>query len=67
MFARQSNRPTHRVYLVSKTPACPPSYLECGGAWIHIDGAGFDLRFTLQPAEGALIVVRAMQAEGAAQ
>lgn len=52
------NRPTHRVYAVTKTGGMK-FWREIGAAWLHKDGEGFGVKLELLPlAPGAEIVIR---------
>jgi hypothetical protein len=61
-------RPTHRIYSVSKGEEGKANWTVIGAAWPHKDGQGFGLHFTAKPLDGAEIVLRAVkdQEEGAA-
>jgi hypothetical protein len=61
-------RPTHRIYSVTKDAAGTSDWKELGAAWTHRDEQGFNLRFTVNPAAGAEIVMRTVRAKkGGAQ
>jgi hypothetical protein len=61
-------RPTHRIYNVTKDAEGKSDWKELGAAWTHRDGQGFNLRFTVNPAAGAEIVLRKVRAKkGGAQ
>jgi len=51
-------RPTHRIYNVAKDAEGKAVWTEIGAAWGHKDGKGFNLKFSVTPAEGASIVLR---------
>ena len=57
-----SNRPTHRVYAVTrKDPKNRDDkgfWQSIGAAWAHEDGKGFTLKLELLPLTGAEIVAR---------
>jgi hypothetical protein len=52
-----SNRPSHRVYAVTKTGE-RTYWREIGAAWGHSDGEGFNLKLDFLPLNGAEIVIR---------
>ena len=66
MSNQSSNRPTHRVYAVTKKGREAKGFwTEIGAAWAHTDGKGFKIRLNLLPLDpNAEIVVREPQAEG---
>lgn len=53
----QPNRPSHRVYAVSRTGA-KSFWREIGAAWSHADGDGFSLKLDYLPLNGAELVIR---------
>ncbi len=62
------NRPTHRVYSVTKNAENGSKWTEIGAAWPHKDGQGFNLKFNAMPANGAEVVLRTATAKkGGAQ
>ena len=64
-----SNRPTHRVYAVTKN-GDKNYWTEIGAAWTHKDGKGFNVKLDYLPLNGAEIVIRepkAKDVEGGAQ
>ena len=52
------NRPTHRIYAVSKGKEEKTFWKGIGAAWAHKDGDGFNLRFDQFPVGGSEIVIR---------
>jgi hypothetical protein len=64
-----SNRPTHRVYAVTKKEGNEKgTWLEIGAAWLHRDGKGFGVKLDLVPfSDTAGIVVRAIEPKLAAK
>ena len=56
-------RPTHRIYSVSKSKSGKANWTEIGAAWPHKDGQGFGLQFMARPLDGTEIVLRAVSAE----
>lgn len=59
-----TNRPSHRVYAVTKEGT--QSYWHAiGAAWPHGDGEGFNLKLDYLPLNGADIVIRKPKAEEA--
>lgn len=66
--ASTKNRPTHRVFNVTKTGEGKSTWTELGAAWPHRDGQGFNLKLTKQPIPGADLVLRVATAKkGGAQ
>jgi hypothetical protein len=62
------NRPTHRIYSVTKDASGKSDWKDIGAAWPHKDGRGFNLRFTGGLTEGAEVIVRvARPRKGGAQ
>ena len=57
MTTRQTNRPSHRVYAVTKNGE-RSNWREIGAAWSHKDGEGFSLKLDFLPLSGAEIVIR---------
>lgn len=52
------NRPTHRIFNVTKAADGTSTWTELGAAWPHKDGRGFNLKLTKAPVPGADIVLR---------
>ena len=63
MTATTTNRPTHRIYAITKKKGSEKgNWLEIGGAWPHRDGKGYGLKLNLIPFLGnAEIVIRAIE------
>jgi len=62
------NRPTHRIFSVTKNAESGSKWTEIGAAWPHKDGQGFNLKFDAMPANGAEVVLRTVTAKkGGAQ
>jgi hypothetical protein len=62
------NRPTHRIYSVTKDAGAKSDWKDIGAAWPHRDGRGFNLRFASNPTEGAEVILRTVRAKkGGAQ
>jgi hypothetical protein len=62
------NRPTHRLYAVSKGGNDKSQWQEIGAAWQHKDGKGFNLKLNYLPLNGAELVIREAEAkDGGAQ
>ena len=59
------NRPTHRIYSVTKDASGKSDWKDIGPAWPHKDGRGFNLRFTVSPAAGAEVILRVARKGGA--
>ncbi len=57
MTTKQTNRPSHRVYAVTKNGE-RSNWREIGAAWSHKDGEGFSLKLDFLPLNGAEIVIR---------
>jgi hypothetical protein len=51
-----NNRPTHRVYAVTKTGE-RNFWNAIGAAWVHSDGWGFNVKLDYLPLNGAEIVI----------
>lgn len=60
----QSNKPSHRVYAVTKRGE-KSYWADIGAVWQHKDGKGFNLKLDLLPLNGAELVIREPQADGA--
>jgi hypothetical protein len=61
-MSKTSNRPSHRVYAVTKNGK-QSFWQPIGAAWAHADGEGFNLRLEYLPLNDAEIVVRTPKAE----
>ena len=57
MTTKQTNRPSHRVYAVTKNRDSN-YWREIAAAWAHKDGEGFNLKLDFLPLNGAEIVIR---------
>ena len=57
MTTKQTNRPSHRVYAVTKNGE-RSNWREIGAAWPHKDGEGFSLKLDFLPLNGAELVIR---------
>ncbi len=66
MTTRQTNRPSHRVYAVTRNGE-RNSWREIGAAWMHKDGEGFNLKLDFLPLKGAEIVIRKPKANEAGE
>jgi hypothetical protein len=66
MTTKQTNRPSHRVYAVSKNGE-RSNWREIGAAWAHKDGEGFSLKLDFLPLNGAELVIRKPKASEAAE
>ncbi len=64
MTTKQTNRPSHRVYAVTKNGE-RSNWREIGAAWSHKDGDGFSLKLDFLPLNGAEIVIRKPKANEA--
>jgi hypothetical protein len=64
----KNNRPTHRLYSVTRDDAGKTKWDPIGALWPHKDGKGFNLKLVKQPAAGADLVIRiASDKKGGAQ
>lgn len=64
MTTETTNRPTHRVYAVTKRPGQEKAnWTQIGAAWAHKDGKGLGLKLDLVPVSDAEIVLRELRAE----
>jgi hypothetical protein len=61
-MSKTTNRPSHRVYAVSKNGE-KSFWQPIGAAWVHVDGEGFNLKLDHLPLNGAEIVIRKPKAE----
>ncbi|MGQ4828553.1 hypothetical protein, partial [Enterococcus faecalis] len=59
-----SNKPSHRVHAVTKR-GDKSYWADIGAVWAHKDGKGFNLKLDLLPLNGAELVIREPQADGA--
>ena len=62
MTKSNTNRPSHRVYAVSKNGK-QSFWQPIGAAWAHADGEGFNLKLEYLPLNGAEIVIRKPKAD----
>ena len=60
----QSNKPSHRVHAVTKR-GDKSYWTDIGVVWAHKDGKGFNLTLDFLPLNGAELVIREPQADGA--
>jgi hypothetical protein len=60
-----SNRPTHKLYAVtkSKTPGGKGFWQEVGAVWPHEDGKGFNLKMDFMPLIGQELVIRELSTD----
>jgi hypothetical protein len=56
-MSKSTNRPSHRVYAVTKNGE-RNFWQPIGAAWAHGDGEGFNLKLDYLPLNGAEIVIR---------
>jgi len=61
-MSKSSNRPSHRVYAVSKNGE-RSFWQPIGAAWAHSDGDGFNVKLEYLPLNDAEIVIRKPKAE----
>jgi hypothetical protein len=62
-----SNRPTHRIYAVTKGRDDKTFWNSIGAAWAHKDGDGFNLRFDQFPVGDGEIVIRKAKPKAASE
>lgn len=53
-----TNRPTHRVYAVTRRANDESRWDEIGAVWKHKDGKGFNLKLNYLPLNGGELVIR---------
>ena len=53
-----SNKPSHRIYAVTKRAGDNNAWTEIGAAWPHKDGKGFSLKLEYLPLNGAELSLR---------
>ena len=54
-----SNKPSHRIYAVTKRNSGDKNdWTEIGAAWAHKDGKGFSLKLEYLPLNGAELSLR---------
>jgi hypothetical protein len=58
MTTTQSNKPSHRIYAVTKRAGDNNAWQEIGAAWPHKDGKGFSLKLEFLPLNGAELSLR---------
>ena len=63
-MSKTSNRPSHRVYAVTKNGE-RSFWQTIGAAWVHGDGEGFNLKLDYLPLNDAEIVIRKPKADEA--
>jgi hypothetical protein len=62
-----SNKPSHRIYAVSKRKSGDKNdWTEIGAAWAHQDGKGFSLKLDYLPLNGAELSLRVPMPKDAA-
>jgi hypothetical protein len=61
-MSKTSNRPSHRVYAVTKNGE-RSFWQTIGAAWVHGDGEGFNLKLDYLPLNDAEIVIRKPKAD----
>jgi hypothetical protein len=68
MTTRTNNKPTHKLYAITKSANTDKGFWqEIGAAWEHRDGDGFNVKLLLLPLVGQDIVIRKVKADTAAQ
>ena len=58
MTTTAPNKPSHRVYAVTKRKSGENDWTEIGACWTHGDGKGFNLKLDYLPLNGGEIVIR---------
>ena len=53
-----SNKPSHRIYAVTKRTSGDSDWTEIGAAWPHKDGKGFSLKLEYLPLNGGELSLR---------
>ncbi len=53
-----SNKPSHRIYAVTKRTSGENDWTEVGAAWAHKDGKGFSLKLEYLPLNGGELSLR---------
>lgn len=53
-----SNKPSHRLYAVTKRTSGESDWTEIGAAWPHKDGKGFSLKLEYLPLNGGELSLR---------
>jgi hypothetical protein len=53
-----SNKPSHRIYSVTKRNSGENGWTEIGAAWPHKDGKGFSLKLEYLPLYGGELSLR---------
>lgn len=53
-----SNKPSHRIYAVTKRNSGESDWTEVGAAWPHKDGKGFSLKLEYLPLNGGELSLR---------
>ena len=66
-MTNSSNKPSHRIYAVSKRKNGDKNdWTEIGAAWAHQDGKGFSLKLDYLPLNGAELSLRVPMPKDAA-
>lgn len=58
MTTTSSNKPSHRVYAVTKRKSGENDWTEIGACWSHSDAKGFNLKLDYLPLTDAELVIR---------
>ena len=58
MTTTSPNKPSHRVYAVTKRKSGENDWTEIGAVWAHGDGKGFNLKLDYLPLNGGELVIR---------
>lgn len=54
---RTTNRPTHEAFVVvNRGNSDNATWIRCGAAWSHEDGAGFTIQLDAMPVDGRLVL-----------
>ena len=58
MTTTTPNKPSHRVYAVTKRKSGENDWTEIGAVWAHGDSKGFNLKLDYLPLNGGELVIR---------
>ena len=60
------NRPTHRLYRVTKSASGETAWDQIGALWPHKDGKGFNVKLSKPITAGTDLVIRTADRKGGA-
>ena len=66
MTTTHSNKPSHRIFAVTKRAGDKNDWTEIGAAWPHKDGKGFSLKLEFLPLNGSELSLRVPKPKDAA-